>query len=281
MVEYTEEVAPVMTVAPNTESEVEPTAESPSTEDELVLEPPKAIGAVSLDRAASTIKIDEATAAKINTAVASYVESLTNLEAQSPEFSRKVASISRMGNDEMRRSAEASSRFLERPTSALKQGQMTQGSKSRARSWRCANRSKASTPVASRRRGFFRSAVEQSSSTSTSAATSPRRTTSRLSSPPSYRGQDELLRDNAALEQEKVHLWQMKGRLEQYTVMAGALDDALPRQDRRSKPPTPTRPACSEDALFYVRQKRQDLLTQSRSWSRATCAGLDPQNNSS
>src|SRR5205085_8456610 len=42
-----------------------------------------------------------------------------------------------------------------------------------------------------------------------------------------YRGQDELLRDNAALEQEKTHLWEMKGRLEQYVYMAARLDEAL------------------------------------------------------
>src|SRR6185312_13325555 len=42
-----------------------------------------------------------------------------------------------------------------------------------------------------------------------------------------YRGQDELLRDNAALEQEKAHLWEVKRRLEQYTFMAARLDDVL------------------------------------------------------
>src|SRR5262249_34537980 len=109
-----------MTVAPETDTE--------STADELVLEPPKPVGAVGLDRAASAIKIDDATAEKIQAAVDKYVESLSNLEAQSPEFTTKVASISRTGNDEIRRSAEASSRFLDRPTSALKQGQLTQGS---------------------------------------------------------------------------------------------------------------------------------------------------------
>jgi uncharacterized protein YaaN involved in tellurite resistance len=78
-----------------------------------------------------------------------------------------------------------------------------------------------------------------------------------------YRGQDELLRDNAALEQEKAHLWTVKTRLEQYAHMAGALDEALTRKiaglesDEHEKAR-----ALKEDALFYVRQKRQDLLTQ-------------------
>src|SRR5437588_12942800 len=107
-----------MTIAP----------EADTAADELVLEPPAPIPSVTATQAAATIKVDEATAARINAAVASYIDSLTKLEAQSPEFERKVSSISRMGYDEIRRSAEASSRFLDRPISALKQGPMSQGS---------------------------------------------------------------------------------------------------------------------------------------------------------
>src|SRR5207237_7211395 len=78
-----------------------------------------------------------------------------------------------------------------------------------------------------------------------------------------YRGQDELLRDNAALEQEKVYLWSIKNRLEQYAHMAAVLDDSLTRKIAaiEAKDPEKGR-ALKEDALFYVRQKRQDLLTQ-------------------
>jgi hypothetical protein len=108
-----------MTVAPQADS---------SSDEELVLDPPAAVPQVTPSRAASTIKVDDATAARITAAVTAYVESLTTLEAQSPEFERKVASITRMGYDEIRRSSEASSRFLDRPTQALKQGPMAQGS---------------------------------------------------------------------------------------------------------------------------------------------------------
>jgi uncharacterized protein YaaN involved in tellurite resistance len=78
-----------------------------------------------------------------------------------------------------------------------------------------------------------------------------------------YRGQDELLRDNAALEQEKAHLWEMKRRLEQYAYMAAQLDETLSRKIAETEPGDPEKArALREDALFYVRQKRQDLLTQ-------------------
>ena len=204
-------------------------------------------------------------AARINTAVASYIDSLTKLDAQSPEFERKVESISRMGRDEIRRSAEASSRFLDRPTAALKQGPMAQGSQ--VSNALVALRQQIEELDPSRhlqqRRGLFRrvpfgSQVNEYFRRYQSAQHHIEAIVAGL-----YRGQDELLRDNAALEQEKVYLWAMKTRLEQYAHMAGALDEALTRKIAtvEQKEPDKAR-ALKEDALFYVRQKRQDLLTQ-------------------
>jgi uncharacterized protein YaaN involved in tellurite resistance len=257
-----------MPSAPDVQQEQQqtPTAPQPTEEvDELVLEPPKAVSSVTLDQAAKHIKIDDETAARITAAVNSYVESLTNLEAQSPEFNRKVSSISRMGNDEIRRSAEASSRFLDRPTAALKQGPMAQGSQ--VSSALLALREQIESLDPSRhlqaRRGLFRrmpfgNQVHEYFRRYQSAQNHIEAIVGGL-----YRGQDELLRDNAALEQEKAHLWSMKTRLEQYTVMAGALDEALTLRISKIESSEPDKArALKEDALFYVRQKRQDLLTQ-------------------
>ncbi|HXM55189.1 MAG TPA: toxic anion resistance protein, partial [Candidatus Dormibacteraeota bacterium] len=70
-------------------------------------------------------------------------------------------------------------------------------------------------------------------------------------------------RDNAAIEQEKVNLWQMKGRLEQYTYMATKLDEALEARVRTLELSDPEKAKrLQEDVLFYVRQKRTDVLTQ-------------------
>ncbi|HEY3063596.1 MAG TPA: toxic anion resistance protein [Chloroflexota bacterium] len=244
-----------MTVAPDTEP----------TTDELVLDPPKPVGSVSLEQAASSIKIDDATAAKINAAVTSYVDSLTSLEAQSPEFTQKVASISRMGRDEIRRSAEASSRFLERPTAALKQGPMAQGSQVSGALLALREQVESLDPSRhmQQRRGLFRKVpfgnqVHEYFRRYQSAQNHIEAIVGGL-----YRGQDELLRDNAALEQEKAHMWSMKTRLEQYTVMAGALDEALTNKISKLEAADYEKArALREDALFYVRQKRQDLLTQ-------------------
>ena len=246
-----------MTVAPEAEA----------AHDELVLDPPAPIASVSATQAASTIKVDDATAARINAAVTAYIDSLTKLEAQSPEFERKVASISRMGHDEIRRSAEASSRFLDRPTEALKQGPMAQGS--HVSGALVALRQQVEDLDPSRhlqqRRGLinfrrvpFGTQVNDYFRRYQSAQHHIEAIVAGL-----YRGQDELLRDNAAIEQEKAHLWTIKSRLEQYAHMAGTLDEALTNKIASMQSSEPEKAlALKEDALFYVRQKRQDLLTQ-------------------
>ena len=244
-----------MTVAP----------EADASADELVLEPPAPIAPVTPAQAASTIKIDDATAARINAAVGAYIDSLTSLEAQSPEFERKVESISRMGRDEIRRSAEASSRFLDRPLAAVKNGPVSQGSQVSGALVALRHQVEDLDPSRHfpQRRGIFRKVpfgqqMNEYFRRYQSAQHHIEAIVAGL-----YRGQDELLRDNAALEQEKVYLWSLKGRLEQYTHMAGVLDESLTRKigSLESKEPEKAR-ALKQDALFYVRQKRQDLLTQ-------------------
>jgi uncharacterized protein YaaN involved in tellurite resistance len=233
--------------------------------DELVLEPPSAVPPVSAERAASTIKVDEATAQKIEAAVNAYIDALTSLDAQSPEFERKVNSINRMGYDEIRRSAEASSRFLDRPLNAMKQGPMAQGSQVSGALVALRRQVEELDPSRHlvQRRGFFKKVpfgnqMNEYFRRYQSAQHHIEAIVAGL-----YRGQDELLRDNAALEQEKVYLWSLKTRLEQYAHMAGVLDEALTRKIESVQANDADKArALKQDALFYVRQKRQDLLTQ-------------------
>ena len=235
--------------------------------DELVLEPPSPLPPISSNKAASTIKVDDATAARIDAAVNAYVDSLTSLQAESPEFERKVASISRMGHEEIRRSADASSRFLDRPLAALKQGPMTQGSQVSGALVALRQQVEALDPSRhlQPRRGFINFKKVPLGTQMNDYFRRYQSAQSHIEAIVAglYRGQDELMRDNAALEQEKVYLWAMKIRLEQYAHMSGALDEALTRKiaSLESKEADKAT-ALKEDALFYVRQKRQDLLTQ-------------------
>jgi len=235
-----------------------------STSDDLVLNPPSPVAPVRPEQVAA-VRVDDATAEQIATAVRTYVESLTSLEAQSPEFEHKVTAISRMGHDEIRRSAEASNRFLDRPTTALKDGPLSQGSEVSTALLSLRQQIESLDPSRhlGNRRGIFsrftmRDEVGTYFRKYQSAQSQIEAIVESL-----YRGQDELLRDNAALEQEKAHLWEMKRRLEQYSYMAGKLDEALEAQLQQVSIEDPAKArALKEDALFYVRQKHQDLLTQ-------------------
>jgi uncharacterized protein YaaN involved in tellurite resistance len=74
-------------------------------------------------------------------------------------------------------------------------------------------------------------------------------------------GQDELRRDNAALQTERVRLWETMGKLQEYVVLTEALDTAVERHITAAGDPE-TADSLRADVLFPVRQKHQDLLTQ-------------------
>nr|MDT0666770.1 toxic anion resistance protein [Micromonospora sp. DSM 115978] len=76
-------------------------------------------------------------------------------------------------------------------------------------------------------------------------------------------GQDELRKDNAAIEQEKANLWAAMGKLTEYATLAKALDGAVTEKIDRMRPSDPAAAeALTSDALFPIRQRQQDLLTQ-------------------
>src|SRR5215831_3292197 len=174
----------------------------------LALTPPAAVPAVTQKQAAASMQVDEATANQIDQAVNSFVESLVALDIHSPDFQRKVDSVSQLGNQEIRRSAEVSNRFLDKPAASLDRGPLGQ----LRRQVEELDPSKQGLlgqrgllghlPFGNRVRDYF--SKYQSAQHNIDAIINAL-----------YHGQEELQRDNASIEQEKVNLWAMKGRLEQ------------------------------------------------------------------
>src|ERR1700736_4666748 len=232
----------------------------------LTLVPPQPVATITEAEAASLVQVDPATSSKIDAMVSGYVKSLASLDPHSTDFANKVNAIHQMGNDEIRQSASVSNRLLDKPVKAVESGPFSKG----------ANVSKSLVdlrhtvedldpsqqglmnpkhlfgllPFGNRLRDYF--ARYQSAQGHLNAIINAL-----------YHGQDELRQDNAAIEQEKVNVWDIKGKLEQYIYMAGKLDAALEAQiDRIGQTNRERAKALREDALFYVRQKRQDLLTQ-------------------
>jgi uncharacterized protein YaaN involved in tellurite resistance len=237
--------------------------EQPAAVDPLVLDPPRPVVAVSQDQAAASMKVDDETARQITGAVQSFVDSLVSMDVHAPDYERKVESVNQLGNREIQRSAEVSNRFLERPTTSLERGL---GSGSNVSKSLIALRRQVEDldpgkqgferrflgvfPFGNNLRDYFHR--YQSSQANLNAIIQSL-----------YHGQDELRKDNVAIEQEKVSMWAMKGRLEQYAFMAAKLDEALTAKIRQLELTDPEKArSLQENVLFYVRQKRQDLLTQ-------------------
>src|SRR5262252_3176358 len=136
-----------------------------------------------------------------------------------------------MGTKDIERSASVSNRMLERPVRTMKNGLFDSGSDisrslvdlrntvekldpSRQGDLFAPRKLLGLIPFGSRLVEYFDQ--YQSSQTHINAIVESLR-----------RGKDELLRDNAAIEQEKVNLWSLMERLEKYIYLGKNLDKAL------------------------------------------------------
>lgn len=77
-------------------------------------------------------------------------------------------------------------------------------------------------------------------------------------------GQDELLKDNAALSQEKAEMWEAMTALNEYIFLASNLDAEISQEIETLKANGEVQKATAfeSDFLFPIRQRRQDLMTQ-------------------
>ncbi|MBQ0880125.1 toxic anion resistance protein [Streptomyces sp. RT42] len=232
----------------------------------LTLTPPDPVAAVPRDKAGGLVPVDEGVRADMDRKAAAYVEGLAALDARSPEFAGKVGEITGLGAAEMRAAAAQSNRMLERTVRSLPD----RGDDAQARV--------AGSLVELRR-------VVEDLDPRALPAGKGRAFLSRLPGGNRLRdhvakyasaqstlngivgslrgGQDELRRDNAALQTERVRLWETMGKLQEYVVLTEALDTAVERHVAGVEPTDPrAADALRADVLFPVRQKHQDLLTQ-------------------
>jgi len=224
--------------------------------------PPQAVTATAAPRLAPAV---EATALPgLDAKVETYIGSLMAAEPRSPEFAAKATDVRSMGDEDIRRAAESSNRLLKSPVRALQEGGLSEGSKvgSTLRELRRTvedlDPKEASgpkkflgmIPFGDRLNDYFRQ--YQSAQTHIDAILHALRD-----------GQDELGKDNGALNLEKQQLWEAMGRLNQYVYVAERLDARLSAGIADMEPINPEKAkALRDDVLFYVRQKHQDLLTQ-------------------
>ena len=234
------------------------TAEAPA----LTLTPPDPVPVVIPEKAVGLVPVSDENKSKLDAKVDAFVADLVSSDANSPEFGKKVDQITNMGRKEIAAASAMSNRFLDRPVRAMdkdmgvganlielrrtvealdpgKQGKLSTGRKIL---------------------GFipFGNTVKRYFESYQSAQGHIQSILGHLAS-----GKDELLMDNAAIDVERQKLWEAMGNLEQMIHISKVLDGKLEEKAAELDATDPAKAkAIRESALFYVRQRTQDLLTQ-------------------
>ncbi|EMD82904.1 hypothetical protein C725_1502 [Pacificimonas flava] len=231
-------------------------------ETKLKLDAPDPVVKVDGEKAAGLVPIDDEKKSQLEANVESFIAELTQQDANSPEFGRRVDQLTSLGRSEIQEAASYSNRFLDRPTRAmnsetdigkdLTELRRTVEDLDPGKRGNLLTRKKlfGLIPMGSKARSYF--AGYQSAQTHIAAILD------RLAS-----GKDELLRDNAAIDVERQNLWKTMGKLEQMIFVAKTLDAKLEAKAAELDHSDPDKAkAIRESALFYTRQRVTDLLTQ-------------------
>ncbi|WP_435839882.1 toxic anion resistance protein [Streptomyces canus] len=233
-------------------------------DDTFVLTPPEAVAPVPREKAGGLVPVDDSVRTDMAKKASAYVEGLATLDARSPEFAGKVGEITGLGAGEMRSAAAQSNRMLERTVRSLpdKGGDaqsLVAGSLVELRRV-VEDLDPRDLPAAKGRKFLSRLPGGNRLRDHVAKYASAQGTLNRIVG--SLRGgQDELRRDNAALQTERVRLWETMGKLQEYVVLTEALDTAVERHLTAVGDPEAA-DSLRADVLFPVRQKHQDLLTQ-------------------
>jgi uncharacterized protein YaaN involved in tellurite resistance len=234
-----------------------------TAEQGLVLTPPDPVPVVAPEKAAGLVPVDDTKRTELDKRVDGFIDELVAQDVNSPEFGKRVDAIAAMGQKEIRDAAGQSNRFLDRPVRAmgsdtgvgadLLQLRKTVEDLDPGRNGKLVGGKDgflAKLFGGSGLKNYFRK--YQSSQSHINGI---------LKSLAS--GKDELLMDNAAIDTERANLWASMGRLEQMIYLSKAMDTKLEDKANELDHSDPAKAkAIRETALFYVRQRTQDLLTQ-------------------
>ncbi|MET8410155.1 toxic anion resistance protein [Streptomyces sp. NPDC005195] len=237
-----------------------------SIEDTFTLTPPEAVAPVRREKAGGLVPVDPSVQDEMARRAAEYIGGLATLDARSPEFAGKVGEIAGLGASEMRGAAAQSNRMLERTLRSLpSKGEDAQshvaGSLVELRRV-VEDLDPRDLPASKGRKLLSRLPGGNKLRDHVAKYASSQATLNKIVG--SLRGgQDELRRDNAALQTERVRLWETMGKLQEYVVLTQALDTAVEEHISGVDGGDPAQAdTLRSDVLFPVRQKHQDLLTQ-------------------
>jgi uncharacterized protein YaaN involved in tellurite resistance len=230
--------------------------------DDITLTAPDPLVALEPEKSAGLTPLDDSQKTKLEAKADDFVERLAALDSNSPEFGKMADQLTNMGRREIAEAASHSNRFLERPIRAMDKENGVGADLAQLRrtvedldpgargNLFAPKKMFGIIPYGNKMRDYFDSYR--------GSQTHIANILSHLSS-----GKDELLKDNAAIDVERTNLWAAMGRLEQMIHVAKALDAKLEAKADDLDITEPAKAKAIRDAaLFYIRQRTQDLLTQ-------------------
>jgi uncharacterized protein YaaN involved in tellurite resistance len=228
----------------------------------ITLNAPDPVPVVAPEKASGLVPLKDGQRSALDEKAEGFVAELALLDPNSPEFGKKVDQLTTMGRKEIAEASGQSNRFLDRPVRAMdKEGGVGKDLAELRRTIEDLDPGKKGDlftrkklfgiiPMGNKMRNYFDS-YKSSQGHISSILTN-------LGS-----GKDELLKDNAAIDVERQNLWAAMGRLEQMIHVAKALDAKLEDKANDLDISDPAKAkAIRETALFYIRQRTTDLLTQ-------------------
>jgi uncharacterized protein YaaN involved in tellurite resistance len=235
--------------------------EAPETKTatKLKLDPPEALQPVPVAEAAGLVPLKAEETTELDKRVGQFVDELAALDANSPDFGKKVDQLTAMGRKEIAEAAGASNRFLDRPVKAIDKDTGIGADLTELR-----RTVEALDPKeASKTKRFlgiipFGNRIDRYFDKYRSSQTHIQKILGSLAN-----GKDELLMDNAAIDTERANLWKTMHKLEQMVHISKTLDQRLEDKANELDATDPAKAkAIRETALFYTRQRTTDLLTQ-------------------
>lgn len=243
---------------------------SAGVENALMLEPPQPAAEVVVhqpEKVGGMVLVDADAQQKHAQTASEFLDDFLATPLHSPEFQTKLAQLVRLGEGTMQQAGASSNRMLKRPAAALAASGEDPASRTGNTLVELRQIITELDPKRHDLTGAKRilrflpggSAIQRYFMKYESAQSQLDAITKALKG-----GQDELRQDNAAIQTERDALWTAMGQLSNYAVLAKHLGDGLERRitELRNRGNSEDASTLESDALFYVRQRHQDLMTQ-------------------
>ena len=187
----------------------------------MALTPPEPVKQIQTSEADQMVTLDQSQIPELDAKVDAFVNHVINNSVHSAEFQQNVQSIHNLGSKEIRESAQVSNRMLDLPAKSLNDSLFDNSPIAKSltelrgivedldpskKELTSSRKLFGLIPFGNKVQDYFRQ-YESAQAHINAVVTSL------------YNGKDELLKDNAMIEQEKVNMWELMQSIRQYVYI--------------------------------------------------------------